>query len=224
MAALDVYEVSFNQRFVGQTLTNVMFYQQLEDTGETNWAQQLAELVHINFGTDNSSLAFDNLAFSNDLELMSIQVRNLFNPVEIGGLLLGGVMQGANTGTNDTPQTAYRLVSQRKRGDMRNGQKFFGGICNGSAINGIVVPTIVTLLADLAAALSQTLTISAGPIDGSFQPVIVKRVREGAGTGADPYTYRLPESFDEYDGYLADNWVASDVLTTSNRRKIGRGI
>lgn len=224
MATLDVYEVTMAQRFVGESLINVFFYQMGVETGETNWAQALAQAFQAQVCTANGGTWFASLAFSNDLEILSVSVRNLFDVTEIGGVLLGTGAQGTNTATNDTPQSAYRITSQRKRGDMRNGNKYFGGLCNGSAINGIVVPTITSLLADLADKMSQEVFYDSGGITAPFTPVIVQRVRSGAGTDTDPYKYRLPENLDEYEGYEADNWVASDILTTSNRRKIGRGV
>lgn len=224
MAALDVYELTMHQRFLGQALINVFFYQQLATEGDTNWANILMQGFRPLFDTQAGGTAFDNLAFSNNLELMSLTVRNLFDPAEIAVLLVGGTVQGANTGTNDTPQTSYRLSQARARGDMRNGQKYFGGVCNGSAVDGIVNASVLALLTDTQDACNTTITYTSGGLDTSYQPVIVKRVREGAGTPESPYTYRLPENFDEYEGYLANDWIASDILTTSNRRKIGRGV
>lgn len=224
MATLDVYEVTLAQQFLGQALINVFFYEMGVETGDTNWAQALAQVFQSETCTANGGTWFDSAAFSDDLEIMSVNVRNLFNIAEIGGVLLGQAGQGQNTGANETPYTAYRMTSQRRRGDMRNGNKYFGGLCNGSAVNGVITPTIQGLLDTLAEKMSATLVYTDAGITAPFKPVIVKRVRSGAGTPADPYVYRLPESLDEYEGYVADNWTRTDLLTTSNRRKIGRGV
>lgn len=224
MATLDVYQVTMRQQYLGQTLINTFFYQQLETTGVTNWATILLQGFRELFDTQAGAVAFDNAGFSNDLQLFGFDVKNLFNPAEISVLLIGGTVQGAATGTNDAPYVAYRLAMARGRGDMRNGQKYFGGVPNGASVDGIVNATILGFLADLQDACNSTIAYDSAGLVTEFQPVIVKRVREGAGTPADPYTYRLPANLDEYDGYLANNWIASDIITTSNRRKFGRGI
>lgn len=224
MATLDVYAVIFHQSFLGQALFNTFFYEQISLDDDANEAQYLAQAFKNIFVTDAGSTLFENAAFSNDLQVQTISVSNLFNPLQLGIELIGGLPQGGNTASNEAPFVSYRITAPRKRSDMRNGQKYFGGMCNGSAVDGVIGATIMGFLGELADAMSQNIVFEGDGFTLEWRPVIVQRVRSGAGTPTDPYTYRLPDNLDEYEGFVADNWVASEILTTSNRRKIGRGL
>lgn len=221
MASLDIYQLTFNQSFLGQRLTNVFFYAQIQQGDPTNYAEILGQEFNALFVTQNGGTAFDSVAFSDDLEANSINVRNLFNEVEFSVQLLGFDGQGANTGVNDNPFVAYRLTAPRLRGDMRNGQKYFGGLCVGAAANGEINATNFAALDSLVTACNTTLSVGVTGGTASFEPVVVKRIFVPA-TEEKAAHYRLPENLQEANTYDAQ-WVKQSLLTTMNTRKVGRG-
>lgn len=220
---LDVFQVVLAQRFLGQTLLNVFFYQMRELTGVVNAATQLAQGFQALFSTDASGTAFDSVAFSDDLLIDSISVRNLFDDSEIAGILLGGLAQGANNTVNDSPFLAYRLTQVRSRGDMRNGQKYFGGMCVSATVSGVLNATVQAALVSLETACSSVIVFDDTPDHAEFVPIIVKRIFVEA-TEDTPAHYRLPESLSELTSYDATSWVTQDNMSTRNTRKFGRGI
>lgn len=222
MALEELYEVTMSQEYLGQSLVNVFTYFQVSETGSSNWAQLLAQQFRARWMTVAGATAFDSVAFSDNLNWISVTVRNLFNGAEVGVILDGAGVQGSNTGVNDNPFVCYRFTQARGRGDMRNGQKFFGGLCAGAAVNGEINATNFAALDSVVTALNDPLEYDAGGLVAQWNHVIVKRVLEPASETHKAY-YRLPENSGEYTAYIADNWTKEPLLTTSNRRKIGRG-
>lgn len=223
MANLDVYQVTLFQRFLGQSMLNVFFYQAREYTGLVDMPQQLLSGFNSVFSTDAGGVAFEHVGFSVDLLHIGTQVRNLFDDSEIANSLQGGLPQGTNTTQNDSPFLSYRLVCSRTRGDMRNGNKYFGGVCVSQAFDGLVNATILAALAATEGACEEIIIYDNAGDYVQFVPVIVKRIFVEA-TEETPEHYRLPESLSELTSYDATAWTASDVMTTRNSRKLSRGI
>lgn len=224
MAQGDLYELKFSGRFLGQATMNVFFYYQSTESININYATQLLQQWQTFFVNDGSDTPFTNVAFSDNWEIMSIAVRNLFNESEIANALIGGIFPGTSTVANAGSFPAYHFSTDRPNGAIRRGHKYFGGIPGGVSVDGILVPTVVTALGDLATALGSSIVVDVGEVDATFLPVVVKRIREEPDAQHDDVWYRLPENSTEALWFTADNWTLDDRLTTMNSRKLGRGV
>lgn len=218
VAQLDVYEVRMHSTFLGVDCFNLFFYQATGDDPAVNFSQQLAQNFQSFFGLGDTSGAFANNAFVAAWQYVSVSVRNLFNVVEIGGILHGATNIGTATTVRMPSWAAYRFICPRLRGDMRNGQKFFPGLPEDYGDDGNVSAANKTLLANLVTALGDVVDAEVGADTISFVPVIVKRIKE-----VDPQTlkvtYRLPETLAEASLYTATTWSLADRITTMNSRK-----
>lgn len=223
MAQGDIYEVKLGGLFLGQSTLNVFFYYQATEVTNINYAVQLSQAFQAFWVNDGSDTPFTSVAFSNDWEIMSIGVRNLFNEAEIGGALIGGVKPGTQTGVNAASFTAYHFRTDRPNGAIRRGHKYFGGVPGGISVDGILVPTVVTALGVLETGLGTDLLVDIGESQAQFRPCVVKRIKEDPDETHADYWYRLPENATEALFFLADDWTLDDRLTTMNSRKLGRG-
>lgn len=224
MAQGDLYELKLGGRFLGQSTLNVFFYYQSEESININYATQLLQQWETFWVNDGSDTPFTSVAFSDNWEIMSIAVRNLFNESEIANNLIGGIFPGTSTVANAGSFPAYHLSTDRPNGAIRRGHKFFGGIPGGVSVDGILVATVVTALEAVEAALGTSVIVDVGEVQATFLPVVVKRVVEQPDETHANVWYRLPEDLSEATWFTADNWTLDTRLTTMNSRKLGRGV
>lgn len=223
MAQGDLYELKLAGQFLGQATLNVFFYYQSTETININYATQLGQQWSTFFVNDGSDTPWTNVAFSDNWEIMSIGVRNLFNEAEIYNSFIGGIFPGTSTVANASSFPAYHFSTSRPNGAIRRGHKFFGGLPGGVSVDGILVPTVVTALSRMEDDLGASIVVSSGEVDATFLPVVVKRVREEPDATHPDVWYRLPENALEALWFTADDWTLDTRLTTMNSRKLGRG-
>jgi len=152
---------------------------------------------------------------------------NLFNVGGIGAYTLSSPIAGTLGGDGAAPQSAYGWSTPSLKRGMNPGQRRMPGATEATVANGgYIEAATLTVLANMGAAMGDNMIIEFGdlPVEATLQPVIVKRVRTGAGTDVDPYEYRLPRTASEGVTYRANNWTPRPVITTQNSRKYGRGI
>lgn len=142
----------------------------------------------------------------------NIAVDNLFDASQIYDAPL--TVAGSGTGEVLPQFNAVSFRTSRVRGDIRRGQKRFGPVAEGFSLDGILDPASLPLLAPLATALGVQLV--SGDTGDIYEPVIVKRIREGAAPG--PYTYRLPTSSGEAEYFIAGTWEPVALTSQTSRR------
>lgn len=123
---------------------------------------------------------------------------------------------GEATGDMMPRFNAFEFKSPRSVGNIRQGKKRFGAISEGMVTAGVLNPTFLTLMQDVAADLSDPLVATVSGVSVQFTPIIVKRIPYTAPSGRT--AYRLPEGLDPLAYAIADNWVYQSV-TTQNSRK-----
>ena len=165
--------------------------------------------------------------FSTGLSVVGARGENLFNVGGIGAYSLVNPIFGLNGTESAPPQQAYGWSTPSLKRGMNSGQRRMAG-CVTEHVEGYgyLSPAAAVALNNMGAAMGEDMNITYGVNDSEVQirPVIVKRVRTGAGTDEDPYEYRLPRQASEGVTYRANNWTVRPYVTTQNSRKYGRGI
>jgi hypothetical protein len=129
---------------------------------------------------------------------------------------------GSGGGDQDASQLTVTFESEQPAVGVHRARKGYGPVGEGVFLAGAVDPTLTTTLNGIATALDTPLvTTSEQGFDGSWQLVVVKRIRVGS---SPPYTYRLPGPADfEATAYPAVGWAWNTHPGTQNSRKFGRG-
>lgn len=165
--------------------------------------------------------------FSAGLSVEGARGENLFNVGAIGAFSLISPIHGTNGTEPAPPQQAYGWSTPSLRRGMNAGQRRMPG-CVTELVGdyGMLTPAAVTGLNNQGGVMGDDMVLSfgVGENEVTIRPVIVKRVREGAGTPEDPYEYRLPRTQSEAISYRANNWTTKSYVTTQNSRKYGRGM
>lgn len=156
-----------------------------------------------------------------------VKGENLFEVSEIGAVNFAAGTVGLIAGEVLAQFNSYAFTQPSGRRGMNPGSRRIPGVMEaGVGTYGALIEAYLTALNGVATSFSSEvlLTYRGGLGEANLKPIIVKRVREGAGTPEDPYTYRLPRNVGERTYYLANSWAARPVITTQNTRKTGRGI
>lgn len=219
MALLDIYQVNMVTQILDQSCLNVFFYQETTE-GETvpNHADLLAQEFVARHFSDPTSL-FTSSLFSDQVRYMSAVVINLFDPADVGEEL-DGTKTGANADTLMPTFCAFSLRTNWTTRLIRRGQKRFPGVVENANVNGEIIASAMTQLAQLGDQLAETLVWEGISGNLVWTPVVVKRIREETPTRV---TYRLPTNLQEAVWVGATSWTPSNRITTQNSRKIGRG-
>lgn len=143
---------------------------------------------------------------------VSVRIRELNNPS--GDYAEFDVPTAEKVGTRATPAgdtlppnlaTGVRLVVGTRA--TRPGQKRIGFMYEIDQAAGLVTSGWKTLVTNIAAAMTQQLTLGAPAALTGLQPIVCRKDASGFVTANQPIT-----------GY-----IVSDIATTQNSRKIGRG-
>lgn len=219
MAVGDLYEVTDEQRVLGQLVVNVYHYRQALDflVGPPTVAEELAS------GWIAQKLPAILPCQAGDAVHTSVKVRNLFDSadqytelISLAGLYAGG--------GNQEILPAFNAVSFTMNGDnaaVRPGHKRLAGIPEPTQSDGVIVdPGFAANCQAAAAAMSSPVTVGLVIQDPVFVPVVIKRVREGTEGN---YTYRLPANSAE--AIVSQIAVAAfnALITSQISRKIGIG-
>lgn len=185
MATGDIFQLKLNQQVVGkqENVLNVFFFRQTSSAGtaegvvkafEDTWQPSILAIQHERMR--HVSIECVNLFTVDDFATMTYAAN------EKPGTQIGDMFPIHDAVT-------FRLV--RTSRDIRNGYKRFGGIPENAAVDGTITnPDYILSVNALASLLEGSIEDEDDLM--SFEHVVVKRVRSGAGTPADPYKYRLP--------------------------------
>lgn len=172
---------------------------------------------------------FDGTAWaettSAGMEYQTFRAYNLFDVLDnYEGNADGALpVSGGAVGTAMPPFSAFAWYQGTTRRDIRSGSRRWPGMSELHQNNGIVEAGILSVMGDVATAMSMPLTIAL-PSDGvlTITPVIVGREKEVDEDGK--VTYRLPTTQAEARYYPATSWVPRANVSSQNTRKLGRGI
>lgn len=208
MASGDLYQVKMTWTDGTDNFLNIHHYLAL---GGTYVATHLLD-------------AFDNLVPGEQVDLLhtsvslsTIEVVNIFDPTDFDSLSYTS-FDGLRSGERLPSFVSLSFRCLRRRTDMRHGWKRVGPLSEGMLTDGYnIISTQVANADAYATAIGTTLQNSG--VD-SFEPIIVKRIREGL--TPETWTYRLPENQLELTYYVADQWRFLHAGSqTSRKRGVG---
>lgn len=153
-----------------------------------------------------------------------IDVRNLFNPAELGSKNYASDYVGGNATQLNAQFVNPKISSTRKIRGMHGGRKALAPASEAVSGNNSVSGGLLTSLGVMASKWNNGYTIDAvAGVSMELTSVIVKRVRTSKVVEKTEYTYELPTSQAQATYYIADNWKADLFLGSQNSRKPGRG-
>lgn len=206
----DVFQLVHEYTFLGQSCSNVYFYQR--GTGLSVDAQALVD-----------EWVEQVLPSILDMQVAGavttrVSAQNLFEITDSGEQLLS--LAGAVTGGESEYLPSFisaGFTLARENGSTRNGQKRIGGMREADTTNNVW--TGGTFIAKLGAAADAIASTLLGTLSAEwFFPVIVKRILEGEGE------YRLPATAAEAIINAVVDCVFDLDVTTQNSRKSWVGI
>jgi len=212
MAINDLYQLVLTAKynFTEPTLVNAFYYRDIVGL-TSDAAESLANEFQLDVLPKIAAVVTGSTKFT------KLVVKNLYDPTDFWEELLS--VAGDRSGEAMPPFNAWSFVSNRKRADIRPGQKRFGILSETDvSTGGFVESGLVTAMDDLASALGFRMQVS---LFDTWEPRVVKRIRSGV---PGEYTYRLPESQGEEVSFYPDTWQYRTAVTTQNTRKHGRGI
>lgn len=216
MALNDIFQVNVKWRDQDmKTMENVLFYRykSVVGLGGGSAAENLAN-------TYNSVMVTGSLPSTpQSIVYTAVAVKNLFDGSEQFELpiLRAGTRSLVGADNNPMPShDAVKVVLATDNGLVKKGRKMLAGLLEGDQVGGIIASIPYATWAIRAALFVVELVDSVVLGTKSFEPVVVKRIREGV-PGA--YTYRLPENQFEAVYGVIQNAVLSAIITTQNSRK-----
>jgi len=167
----------------GEVIMNSYFFRQTSATGT---AQDLAEAFDGDWLTAIRGIQADAI------QHRSIEVTNLFTVDDFGDV---GFDDGARRGVYVGEMfpifdsVTFRLVRTSRA--VRNGYKRIAGIPETAAVSGIIGnPDYITALAVVSNLFKGS--VESDDASMTWDHIVLKRNRTGAGTALDPYRYHLP--------------------------------
>lgn len=185
MATGDIFQLKLNQNVAGrqENLMNVFYFRQTSSVGtassvikafEDTWQPTI--LAMQNEAIRHSSIEVVNLFTVDDFAVQT------YAPNEKSGTSIGDMLPIHDAVT-------FRLV--RTSRDIRNGYKRFSGLSEPVQQGGVITnPDFIVILNAMASAMEGSIEYDED--SSTFEHIVLKRVRSGAGTPEDPYKYRLP--------------------------------
>lgn len=221
----DIFEIVSRGSTGGGAMLNVYHLRLLEINGSFGTGFLSPATMEALLTLNYELLIEDQLAWApTDVRWHGIDVRNLFNVAEVNSADYETDYVGTNVGHYSASFVNPRITSTRKVYGMHGGRKALAPMSEAvTGANGIGGGLITSLGVMVAKWNAPDQVIEPNLDTVVFQIVVVKRIREGAGTPLDPYTYRLPENQGEATYYVADNWKVESLLGSQNSRKVGRG-
>jgi len=223
----DVVLFVVEGRVFEQVWQNTHFYQ-VDDLSLSLQEGEFAEIVSAwaQWYQDNVHAEADAMCTSG-MAWDRVRAENLFNVSELTVFEWSPALVGSASGNALPTYAAYGFTCPSQRRGMNPGQRRLPGVPETFSGNfGAVEGTAVTAGLAVAEAFGEDVALDfrGGIGECTLRPVIVKRVRSGAGTDEDPYEYELPRQVADRVTYSARNWTLRQYVTTQNTRKIGRGI
>lgn len=215
MALNDIYEVKHVQRdFDQKHIENVYFYKHVTDPVGGPYSTQAERLAR-----DWRLDVLDPMRPTQPSSYFTdeVRVRNLFNPADTYVLPLNLAGTRASTGTDLLPSFIAAVCTLASdNGLVRKGRKMFAGLAELDQASGVLQASgLVQMAIRAACALAGVSTLVGG--GKAFQPVVVKRIREGT---AGNYTYRLPENqLEAVAGYVQSAVISGLVSAQDTRKK-----
>lgn len=213
----DVYELTAEQRYKGQRVYNVYFYEiganfvtttpTVAEVLVTNWIAQILPLL--------------KECQSSDIVYTSIRARNLFNDAD--GFDAAVTLSGNAAAADDLPTfNAMSFTLNTDTTAVRAGKKRLAGVTEAYQTEGILdTAAALAALAISAEQMEKPVTVGTVIQDPVFFPCLVKRIREGS-SGA--YTYRLPAAREESITSRVLSALFDVMVTSQISRKMGVGI
>ena len=208
MVALDqVWSLTIKQNMFGRNIENVFFYNGVAPGGN---AADLRSAWNTALSVQMRNLQSAELNWT---EIDTINLGDLGDfevfPFAVGGLAGSGDTLPAFNAVGYTLNLVTRAV--------RPGSKRIAGILEAVQINGVLVePTYVGHVEAFRILLDDTVVGS----DATYQPVVVKRVKEPVvGSVPAQFTYRLPRPPEDATLGLVKSATSSLVITSQVSRK-----
>lgn len=218
MANNELYQVTLTSSFQGQTFNNVFYYLQqsaapTDDTAALDLANQFVLDVIDDAAFLTSAVFHTSCVWSN------VRVINVYDDLDFADVPLTG-FTGASSITPLPPYAAISFRTSWLGPAIHRGQKRFGGITEDVNTNGTVTSTFLTLCANFANVLGNTITDNTG----LWNPVVVKRTKYITSEGTEAYRLPLNEADAFGKIFPAQTWSLNTNLSTQNTRKFGRGV
>jgi len=228
-----IFTATLQGRYFGQLLINRFQFISSSDVSPVEGCQALANALG---AVDTNGVVLTNPFPVGTLmgELEQLQnsaleyiAMEVITPYDAFGLFERVFPAGTNgnsggSGDNLAPFITASIRSGRTRRDVRRGFKRFSGLTEDQITSTGIVTGTLSVLGDVAASISGTITGDAGPLNVAFQSAVVplKRVPD-----SNPPQY---ERFENEGAAVSASafplvYEAEDKVTTQNSRKIGRG-
>ncbi|MDE8535455.1 hypothetical protein PZC41_14195 [Staphylococcus aureus] len=218
MAAGDLYELIFEQRFLGQQVLNVFHYEQaatIQPLGGSVEDVLLAEF-------EEQKIPAFTAVHSTDVSYVSLRCRSLFDASKSAVKLLTG--GGGLSSQIDQVLPAFATMSftlNPAEPIVRKGAKRVAGVLESVQADGILTDaSYLVVLNALAEAFETPITGGLIIQDPVWYPVLVKRIKEGV-PGEE--VYRLPANSQEAQFTRIKEAVLQLLISTQNSRKVGIG-
>lgn len=180
----------------------------------------ITESPHTDFPT-GSMMENIRVALGGGVLFNNIQARNIYSVTDFYDTPIPSTVTGAITSsTGMTGYEAYGFYSSQTRTDIRGGQKRFAGVVEGAVgAFGVIESAQMTLLNNIAAAMTAEVTYDDEGSPVTFNPVIVSKEKYVTPSGKDAYKYYA--TLAEQDDHWATGiiWRAYPNSTTQNTRK-----
>lgn len=208
----DVFQLTLRQRYFDTQVLNVFYYQQLN---ANNDPVNNSSVILLGAFAEDVLPAISNIQVT-ELAYEGIDVINLFNVEDLysddsveptaGAYVVTSVM---------SPFNALEFRSSRVSRAIRRGYKRFAGMDESMIEDGFLASAFVPAITAVSNAITVSIAFSGAPLGATFNPVIVKRIREVDAEGN--VTYRLPEG--NAEAIVADAVYSYLRLSTQNSRK-----
>jgi len=149
-----------------------------------------------------------------DINHYEVEVLSLFDPTDYAIVSID--VDGTWTVETSAPFLAIGFTLAVPTRAIKKGSKRIGPVPEDAVVNGVITDAGYIALIEIVRAAMGAIAADPGDITATYQPVVVKRVREG--TPGD-YTYRLPVSFGEAEFANVTATLVSLNVTSQVSRK-----
>jgi len=161
---------------------------------------------------------------TNNFVFDEVQVRDVYSVTDFYTIPFAAGIAGQAAGEGLPPFAAYGFRSNRIRSDIRRGTRRFAGV-NESIVGdgGILTAPGVTLVNELATLMSDTLVVTADPVDHEFAPAVLSKEEYVAPSGRPAYRYYGTESEQLDHAAVGVTWEPYTSIRSQVSRQYGRG-
>lgn len=210
----DVFEVVLNGDFAFDSWQNVFFYRgTVVPANRPTLANEIAEIFAVDIADP-----FISPVQHVGCYLRSVEVRNLYNPLEFGSYTFAPNTGGDVTGETLPKFVAWSLRSQRMPRGVHRASKRIGGLGEAALNSGIATAPMLTALQNLCTAMELPLLYDVSGVGNIWRLDMtnVQRIKYTTSSGREDY--RLPENQTEGNDFLIDTWEYRGVSTQNSRK------